>query len=168
MALVKIYNGATPTTAVLPTVTTGTNIKTMLQVKSDRKLVIVEWGLQFDGTAAAAPVSCELLVTGTVFATVTAYVEADIHKYTDPDMEAATVSLGLEYGTSASGFTGSAEGSITAVELFDHQEVAPTNQYLIQFPLGRECIANHASSLRIRVKAAVAVNMSCYVLVGPA
>lgn len=165
MSLVKLYNGPMPTTAVLAKVATGTAIKTMMQLKGTMKLRVVEWGVSFDGSAAAVPIQVELIETGTVFATVTAYVEADAHKYGDPDAEAATVQLGLSYGTEASGFTGSVEGSIVASRLLDHQQIAPTNQFVFQFPLGREAVYNHAQALRIRVKAAVDVNMSCYLLI---
>jgi len=162
--LVKIYNGATPTTAVLPKVTTGTAIKTLLQVQADRKFKIVEWGIQFDGTAAATPIPVELIETD-VAATVTAAVEADLVKYGDPDAEAVATELGILVGTAATGYTASAEGSITATRMFDHQEVAPTNQFLVQYPLGREPLMNHDTFLRIRTDAATAVNASCYVLI---
>ena len=55
--LYLIPNGARPTTAAQAVVTTGTAIKTMLQVKLNASIVqrakIVEWGISFDGSAAA-------------------------------------------------------------------------------------------------------------------
>ena len=162
--LVLIQNGAMPTTAAPVKVTTGTAIKTMLQVKlaSGVTAKVVEWGISFDGSAAATPIECELVETGTVFATVTASVANDITRL-DPLQQDPTTAY-VTVGTAATGYTASAEGSITASREFDFQLVAPTNQYFKQFPLGREPILNAASALRIRVTAGAAVNCYCYVI----
>jgi hypothetical protein len=48
--------------------------------------------------------------------------------------------------------------------MFDVQLLAPTNQYIKQFPLGREPMVNAISALRIRVTAGAAVNAYCYVV----
>lgn len=155
-----------PTTAAQAVVTTGTAIKTMLQVKlgTQNKGKVVEWGISFDGSAAAAPIKCELLETGTVFATVTASASADIIKFGDPnDVDPTTSNFILT--TTGTGYTASAEGSITAVRMFDVQLIAPTNQYVKQFPLGREPVINVSTSLRVRVTAAAAVNAYCYMII---
>lgn len=161
MSLYLIANGPSPTTAAQAPVTTGTAVKTLLQVKPFNLAKIVEWGISFDGSAAATPIRCELLETGTVFATVTASADVDITKLDDLSAAAASVA-GLTLGTTATGYTASAEGTITAVRLFDVQFIAPTNQYVKQFPLGREPVINLASAGRIRVTAAAAVNAYCY------
>lgn len=154
-----------PTTAAPVKVTTGTAIKTMLQVKPGTGVLlkVVEWGISFDGSAAATPIECELVETGTVFGTVTASVAADITRL-DPNAQDPTTSA-LVVGTSATGYTCTAEGSITATRELDFQLVAPTNQYVKQFPLGREPMVNVSSALRIRVTAGTAVNCYCYVVV---
>lgn len=153
-----------PTTAAPVKVTTGTSVKTMLQVKLAAGVTgkVIEWGISFDGSAAATPIQCELLETGTVFATVTASVANDITRL-NPLEQDPTTGL-ITVGTSATGYTSSSEGSITASREFDYQLVAPTNQYVKQFPLGREPIVNAASALRIRVTAGTAVNAYCYVV----
>lgn len=153
-----------PTTAAQAVVTTGTAIKTMLQLKPFNVARIVEWGISFDGFAAAAPIKCELLDTGTVFGTVTASADADVTKLGSVEDAVASVA-GLTLGTSATGYTASAEGTITAVRMFDVQLIAPTAQYIKQFPLGREpkCIIGNA--VRIRVTAAAAVNAYCYMVI---
>src|SRR3990167_343142 len=131
-----IPNGPFPTTAAQAVVTTGTAIKTMLQVKGVAALQfkIVAWGISFDGSAADTPIKCELLETGTVFATVTASADADCVKQNGADQAVASIA-GLTMGTAATGYTASAEGSITVTRMFDAQFIAPTNQYVIQFPL---------------------------------
>jgi len=45
------------------------------------------------------------------------------------------------------------------------QLVAPTNQYVKQFPLGREPMFKASEFLRIRVTAGAAVNAYCYVII---
>jgi hypothetical protein len=168
MALYQIWNGPSPTTAAQVPVTTGTAIKTLLQVEpsATKPLQIVEWGISFDGSAAATPIKVELLETGTIAATVTAHVAAGIVKL---DAEALaggdpTTNL-IQVGTSNTGYTASAEGTIVATRVFDAQLVAPTNQYIKQFPLGLEPIIQISNFLRIRVTAGAAVNAYCYVTV---
>jgi len=164
--LYQIFNGPMPTTASQVAVTTGTAIKTLLQVKlgTQMKGKIIEWGISFDGSAAAAPGIIELCETGTVFATVTASASADIHKFGDPNGVDPTTSAFI-IGTAATGYTASAEGTIVAVRQFDVQHIAPTNQYVKQFPLGREPVINVSTAMRIRVKFAAAINAICYVVI---
>lgn len=165
MSLFLVVNGPAPTTAAQAVVTTGTAIKTMLQVKPFNLIKIVEWGISFDGFAAAAPIKCELLSTGTVAATVTALADADITKITGIGSAAAPSVAGLTLGTAATGYTASAEGTITATDMYDVQFIAPTNQYVKQWPLGREPEVAITDYLRIRVTAGTAVNCYCYVIV---
>lgn len=150
-------NGAAPTTAALVAVTTGTAIKTMLQIapSTTRPIKVVKWGISFDGSAAATPIKCELIQTD-VAATVTAHVAAGVQPYDDPNGPASTVTL----GTAATGYTASAEGTITATRYGDLQFVAPTNQWAYEWSLGREFQVPVSKFLRVRVTAGTAVN--CY------
>ena len=66
-------------------------------------------------------------------------------------------------GTAATGYTASAEGTITVSRLFDAQLVAPTNQYIYQFPLGQEPVLVIGNACRIRVHAGAAVNAVCWI-----
>lgn len=158
-------NGPMPTTAAQAPVTTGTAIKTLLQMKGVTGVTFkcIEWGVSFKGFAAAEPIKVELLETGTVFATVTAAQGTDITKWGDPNAPDPTTYFSV--GTSATGYTGTAEGTITAVRMFDVQLIAPTNQYVKQFPLGREPMINAVSSFRVRVTAPAAVDAYAYVIV---
>lgn len=163
MAIYLFANGPFPTTAAQAAVTTGMTIKTLLQVKgvTAMQFKVQAWGVSFDGSAAATPIKCELLETGTVFATVTAAVAADIVKYGNPGDPVSTTFFSV--GTAATGYTASAEGSITASRMFDVQFVAPTNQYAYEFSLGNEPLVDAVSALRIRVTAAAAVNAYAWV-----
>lgn len=153
------YNGAMITTAQLTAVTTGTSIKTMLQIlpPSTQDIRVVEWGCSMDGSPAA--VGWELLTTGTVAGTVTAHVAAGVQPFNDPNIHASNVTL----STSATGYTCTSEGSITTTRMGDFQLLS-TNTYIKQFPLGREFRVKAADVLRVRVKASVAVNAVCYVV----
>jgi hypothetical protein len=155
------YNAPAPTTASLVAVATGTAIKTLLQVAtpSTKRIRVVEWGISFDGSAAATPVEVELIQTD-VAATVTAHVAAGVPPYNDSAAEASLMTL----GTAATGYTASAEGSIAATRVLDAQLVSPTNQFVKQFPLGREPEVPISKFLRIRVKAGTTVNAICYVI----
>jgi len=166
MAIYRIYNGPFPTTAAQLAVTTGTSIKTMLQVKgiAALQMKVKAWGISMDGSAAAAGVQWELLETGTVFATVTASVAADIAGWDGPGL-ATTSTTFFSVGTAATGYTATAEGTITATRIFDSQFVQPTGQYAWEFSLGNEPTVSAVSALRIRCKAAAAVNALCWMLI---
>lgn len=165
--LYKIFNGPAPTTASQVAVTTGTAIKTMLQVKPGPTQIIKvrEWGISFDGFAAAAPGICELCVTD-VAATVTAHVAGGLHKFDSEALAAGDPTTNIfAVGTTGTGYTASGEGTVGAVRQGDVQQIAPTNQYVFQFPLGVAFVVQAGEFMRIRVKFAAAINAVCYVLV---
>jgi len=166
MALYKIYNGPAPTTAAQLAVTTGTAIETMLQVKSVAAVTmkVKAWGVSGDGAAAAAGVQFELLETGTVFATVTAHVAAGIVAWDSAALATASTTY-FAVGTAATGFTSTAEGTITESRVFDSQFVQPTGQFAWENSLGNEPVVAAVSALRIRVKAAAAINAIAWVIV---
>jgi hypothetical protein len=168
MAQFLIFNGPMPTTAAHPSVTTGTSLKTLLQFKASATLPakIKAWGISFDGAADAAKIKCELLETGLIAATVTAHVAADLSRL-DADALACgdpTTNL-IQVGTTATGYTSSGEGTITASRPFDLQLVSPAGGYFYQFPLGDEPRIQVASIARIRVHAPAAVNAFCWMRV---
>lgn len=159
--LYKTYNGVAPTTAALVVVTTGTAIKTLLQIAppSTAELRVVEWGISFDGSASAAGIKAELIETD-VAATVTAHVAAGIVKMDDPGAIASNVTL----GTATTGYTASAEGTTTASRLLDYQYVQPFDRYEKQWALGAWPKVQASKFLRVRVTAAAAVNAICWVV----
>lgn len=110
----KTWNGPMPTTAAQAAVSTGTTIKTMLQVAtpSTRYIRLISWGYTIS-EAAGAVGTIELLQTD-VAATVTAHVAAGVQPL-DPNAPASLMTL----GTSATGYTSTSEGAITATRVFD-------------------------------------------------
>lgn len=155
------HNGAMTTTAAFVGVTTGTAIKTMLQVAtpSTRTIRVRAWGIFFDGSAAATPIKCELIDTN-VAATVTAHVAAGVQPY---DTEAGTTASLMTLGTTATGFTATAEGSITATRYADLAYVAPSAGYSYEWSLGKEFEVAVSRFLRVRVHAGAAVNCVCWI-----
>lgn len=164
--LFSISNSTAATTAAPVSQPTGTAIRTMLQIEagSANKINIVEWGISLDGSAAATPIKVELFGT-TVAATMsTATVSGDVFSYSDP-VEASNITLG---GTTHTGFATAAvtEGTVANYRLFDLQLVAPTAQYVKQFPLGREPVVAVGTGkfVRVRVTAGASVNAYIYVI----
>lgn len=151
-------SGAAPTTSPLVKLATGTSTATILQVTngSTRPLKVVEWGISFDGSAAATPVEVELFSTATAATSMNAGMTPML--YDDPNAPASQVSS-TQYWKS-----GQSEGSISALRYADVQLVAPTNQYVKQWPLGREFQVAVSTYLRVRVTAGTSVNAYAYVI----
>lgn len=167
MGLYVIFNGPAPTTAAQAPVATGTSIKTLLQVKASatNTIKIKEWGISFDGSAAATPGKVELVETD-VAATVTASAAADIVKLDGNALSGGDPTTNLiPVGTTSTGYTSTNEGSITSTRVFDAQLIAPTNQYVKQFPLGLEPVIQVSKFARIRVTFAASVNAYAYMVV---
>lgn len=154
-----IPNHAMQTSAKPAGVTTGTSIKTMLQVKPlTSPLFVVEWGYSFDGSPSDISVE---LIEADVAATVTASAEADITKL---GYEVNGAAQAMTLSTTGTGYTSSAEGTVTAVRNLDSPQISSTKLYQKQFPLGERPMIREAKFGRIRVHAASAVNMLCYMI----
>lgn len=163
-----IRNAAMATTAAQASVTTGTAIKTMLQVATPATIMarVLSWGFSIDDPAGADGV-IELLQTD-VAATVTAHGASGVQPL-DPNAPAALFTL----GTSATGFTASAEGTPTATRMFDvvalssvSAEAAATLHYSYQFMPDEQPLIPISKFLRIRATTpTTAVDMRCWVLV---
>jgi hypothetical protein len=169
MALYLIGSGPMQTTAAFASLSTGTTIKTLLQVVPGAtvSLQVVEWGISFDGSAAATPGKVELIETD-VGATITQTVTSGITKF-GPDAlgqgDPVTALVDCS-STTKTGYNASGEGSITAVRNLDGpQFIAPTTQFVKQFPLGREPLIQPGKFARIRVTFAASVNAYAYMIV---
>lgn len=164
--LYMIFNGPSPTTGSQVAVTTGTALKTLLQVKPGATQIIKirEWGISFDGSAAATPGVVTASVTDTA-ATVTAHAAAGIHKYDSEALAAGDPTTNIfAVGTTSTGYTASGEGTVGTNRICASHLIAPTNQLIYQFPLGNAYIVQPSEFFRIRVTFAAAINAICYVL----
>ena len=163
-SIFRIWNGVQPTAAILPKIATGTSIKTMLQVlgKAGVILRVKAWGFSMDASAAAEGVRWELIETGVVAATVTAHVEAGCV----PMNAAALLAIAATYfdlGTEATGFTSSAEDTVTEGRLFDSAIVQPTGERAWEFSLGNGREIDPVHVLRVRCHAPADVDAICWV-----
>ena len=149
------YNAVPPTTAVTTHVSTGTSIKTLLQVTapSSRPLQIVQWGITFSG--AASNVVCELINTTTVAGGSPTSVTPTV------------LTPGAPAALATAGHSPSSEGSIVStVRVFDYQKIASnavSNGYKWEYSLGREPVLDVSQVLRVRVHASAAVDAVCWI-----
>jgi len=149
-------HAAKPTTAITPVTSTGTAIKTLIQVTaaSNSPIRVWKWGVSFDGTGTS-PIQCELLTTGTVAGgTPTSFTP---YQY---DFG------GLTSNTSACGFAPSTEGSITTTRIGDLQQILPGNFFQNEFSLGREFWVSGGDVVRIRIDntGGTAVNYQAFLI----
>lgn len=156
-----VMNGAAPGAAAAVAITTGTAIKTHIQLATNTttpSIRFVEWWVEFDGSTAATPIKVELIRhTGGAQTTLTAYAAADIAKVNDPNAPASSIQL----GTALSGFSNTtAEVTPTGAVSLETHFVPPTSGIYVQFPLGREPEVQVAAFARVRTTAGAAVN--CY------
>lgn len=158
------WNGAAPTTAALAPVTTGTAIKTLLQVAPPATLDadLIGWGISFDGSTFGTKIKCELVETD-VAATVTAHIAAGLVKMVGP---AGDLASNMTLGTAATGFTATAEGTTGSSRLLDYQQIDQTAGYSYTWPLGNYPRIQPSRFLRVRVTATAAVNAVCFITWG--
>jgi hypothetical protein len=159
------WNGPAPTTAAQAAVTTGTAIKTMLQIAtpSTREIQIIGWGYSIDEPPGADGV-IELLQTD-VAATVTAHVAAGVIP-----LDAVDSASAVTLGTAATGYTSSGEGSITATRVFDAVSLSLTTAespltYVNWFPRDARPVVGVSKFLRVRATTpTTAVDLRSWVL----
>jgi hypothetical protein len=161
-----IMNGAVPGAAAAVSITTGTAIKTMMQLLTTAGWTyrVVEWWTEFNGSAAATPITVELIANTTApQTTLTTYASADIAPANDPNASSQSTGSMFSLASNASGFgTGATEVTPTGtVRNLSTHFVPPTSGIYIQYPLGREPEIVQAGFLRHRTTAGAAVN--CYV-----
>lgn len=163
----RVANHAMVTTAAPVEVTTGTSIKTMLQLAtpSTREIEIVSWGFTLDAAPTTTNEGVVELVQTDVAATVTAHVAAGLQ----PMMPNVPASL-LTVGTTATGYTATAEGTPTATRSFQTVKVTGASHgfnnttWNYQFLPGERPRIDSSSFLRVRVTFGSAVNMLCHVV----
>lgn len=161
----KAFNAPMQTTAGLVAVSTGTAIKTMLQIAtpSTRQLQLIAWGYTLSAPPGSGTGLIELISTD-VAATVTAHAASGVQPL-DPNAPASLVTL----GASATGYSASVEGSITAVRTFDADQISATAgaqpvNYDYQFMPDERPILAISHFLRVRATFSAAVNMLCWVV----
>jgi hypothetical protein len=167
-----IYNSAQATTAAPVAQPTGTAIRTMMQLRTALSIEsrVIAFGVSFDASAAATPGKVELFETSAAATMSTAYAAADIQPYGTYSAAANTagatgVPFNLSTATSGFATTSVTEGTVAAYRAAWVGQIAPTNSFDYQFPLGREFELTPQMYLRLRVTFAASVNMIAYVVV---
>lgn len=162
----RCYNSAMATTASMASVTTGTTIKTMLQLglPATRMIKILAWGYSLDDPPGADAVY-DLIESDTA-ATVTAHVAAGVQ----PIPSGIPASL-LTLGVSATGFTATVETAPVTTRTLDivrmssvSAEAAPSLEYSKVFDW--DAAPSIAVSKFVRLRATTpttAVDMSCWI-----
>jgi hypothetical protein len=170
----RIYNSTATSTAAPVKQPTGTAIRTMLQIQLGVGQMgrVVEWGCSFDGSAAATPGQVELFACSGAATMSTAATNADIMPLNDAYafVNASNVPFALSTTTTGFATAGVTEGTVANYRSFDAQLIAPTNQYVKQFPLGREPEFAHVlrdgttpAFVRVRMTFGTTVNAYIYV-----
>lgn len=160
----KCFNGAMPTAAAQPKVTTGTAIKTMLQIAtpSTREIQLISWGFSLDAVPASAG-EVELIQTD-VGATITQHVASGIQAL-DPNAPASLMDIS---STTKTGYTATVEGTVAATRTFDMNNIPPSAGaadlvYAYQWMPDERPIVAISRFLRVRATFGSAVNMTCWV-----
>ncbi|GAA2360794.1 hypothetical protein Cme02nite_38110 [Catellatospora methionotrophica] len=163
----KTWNGPAPTTAAQVAVTTGTSIKTMLQVAtpSTRQLQLISWGFSLTAPPATTSTGIVELLDINTAATVTAHVAAGVQPLT-PGQPASLVTL----GASATGYTSSNENTPGNSRVHDVVEVPGLTAgggglapYSFQWMPDERPIIDVSRFLRVRVTFAAAVSMITWI-----
>lgn len=150
--------GATTATMVGTSYATGSKVAIQLATPSSLQLRVIEWGISFNGSAAGVPAVCELVQNGTASTCSSAHSTTTIQPIGD-----STSSCRLTMGTTTSGYGNGAISSATPDKYFDAQFVAPTSQYVMQWPLGREPIIPVSKYLQLRVNTAATLIALAYI-----
>ena len=154
-----LYMATPKTSHAITVVATTTAVKTVLQVAtpSTTDIRIHGWGISCKGILGTDPAGDVALIDTDVAATVTTL--------TPEEWESASAVASLCVGgTSATGYNGSAEGSITASTILDAQAVHPQGAYGVFFPEGRRPRIAVSRFLRIRTTYTVTVNCIPWIL----
>lgn len=165
----KLWNSAMATTAPLTPVATGTSTKTMLQLStpSSRQVTVISWGWLIDQFPTTNLTGKVELVETDVAATVTAHVAAGVQPLL-PGVPASQLLL----GTTGTGYTATAEGTVTTTRTFDQDEVNGVTylggspaMYEYQFMPDERPVVAVSKFLRVRATFGSSVNMLAWVVI---
>lgn len=166
MHIYKAWNGPMPTTSAQASASTGTAVKTMLQlaVPATRRITLLSWGYSIDTPQAAAG-TVELLETD-VGATITQHVASGLQPQ-DPGNPASTLLIAT---TGQTGYTASVEGAITATRVFDavkHNSgssgASPLMEHRYQFLPLEVPIISVSKFVRVRATMGTSTGMLCWI-----
>ena len=138
--------------------TTGAKCAIQLSTISTLQLRVVEYGISFNGSAAATPATVTLALAGAA-STMTTSLSGLVQPIGDN-----TKASSLSMGTTASGYGNGSITTNTTSKMFDAQFIAPTTQFVKQWPLGREPIVPASSLLQLRINTSATVSALAYIV----
>jgi len=147
MSLFIAFNSALSATTAIAAGTsyaTGAKVALQLNVPDTGLIRLVEWGVSFDGSAAATPALLEVATTDTATTGLTTHSTTLIKSLNEEGLTGPLSRLTM--GTSATGYGAVAITSNTTLRSLDRQYVAPTNQYVKMWPLGREPVIGNGTT----------------------
>ncbi len=165
MALFIAYNSALSTTTSIAAGTsyaTGAKVALQLNVPDNGRIKLVEWGCSFDRFAAETPALLEVATTDTATTAMSAHSTTTIES-----LDMYGVDSRLTMGTGATAYGAVAITSNTTLRPFDRQYIAQSNQYVKQWPLGREPVIGSGTGsienfLQFRINTTATVNAVIY------
>lgn len=161
----KVFNAAMATTAATASTSTGTVVKTMLQLAtpSTRQIQLISWGYTLDDPPGADG-SIELIQTDVAASGGTAHVASGVQPL-DPN---APPSL-LQLGAALTGFSFTTEGATAASRVFDIVGLSSVSgesplTYAYQFMPDERPIVAVSKFLRVRATTpTTAVDLRCWI-----
>lgn len=162
MALFIAYNAALDaTTGVMAGTSYSTGAKCAIQLAtpSGTELRLVEWGISFNGNAAATPAVCTLAQASAASTMSSAHSTSTIKAIGDRN-KTSTLSM----GTSTSGYGNGAITSNTTEKEFGAAFVGPMSQYEKQFPLGRDYVVDASKYCQLRINTAATYTAIAYII----
>lgn len=162
MALYIAYNAAfDATTGVTAgtSYTTGAKVAIQLATPSTVLLRIVEYGISFNGSAAATPATVTLAQAGAASTVSTAHTTSTVVAVGDSGKTSS-----VTMGTTSTGYGNGAITTNTTSKMFDAQFVAPSSQFVKQWPLGREPVVPASAFCQLRVSTSATVSALAYIV----
>jgi len=166
----KIWNSPMVTAASMVPVTTGTSIKTMLQLASPstRQFSIISWGYLLDAFPTTTLVGKIDLIESDTGATITQHVASGIQ----PLLPGIPASQLLIATTGQTGYTSSSETAPTVTRTFDQDQINGVTylggseaMYEYQFLPNEQPVVAVSKFLRIRATFGSTVNMLCWAVI---
>lgn len=164
MATFIAYNSALSTGTGIQagtSYTTGAKCALQLHIPDSGQIELVEWGVSFDGSAAATPALLEVASTDTSAGTLTAHSTTTVKNLLDPNGAASRLTM----AATSTGYGAIAITTNTTLRMADRQYIAPTNQYVKQWPLGLYPKFGNGSTenyLQFRINTSATVNAIIY------
>jgi len=149
------------TTGVTAGTSYGTGAKCAIQLStpSGTMIRVVEYGVSFNLSAVAVPSTVTLAQAGAASTMSTTHSTSTIVPIGD-NAKTSTLTMGT-------GATGYGNGSITTnttAKMFDAQFIAQTNQFVKQWPLGREPVIPGSSILQLRINTSTTASALAYIV----